>query len=222
MDAADRTRDFAHEDIALQPRASDNATPQPSPAANYRNNARLRPDQQQQQQVRPILRQQTSRPSIRISRVPSAQNAPRPQPQPESSAVGANDTMANSGRRRSSSEPQRMSWPVRNDDALSRAATRASRMEPVEEESSRAAAARPPTLTPAPTQQLPSGLTVPSVDAPGPAPGMLRRASAAFGSAIGLSGKRGSVPNDNDRPPGIDPSKEYESQLVDLLDVVGM
>ncbi|KAI9691078.1 MAG: hypothetical protein M1822_008698 [Bathelium mastoideum] len=156
----------------------------------------------------------------KISRVPSNQNAPKSRNPSEASATGAGENMLQTGRRRSSSEPQRMAWPPRNEDTLARPATRSSYMDPVEEESSRAAATRQPASTLEPAPQPPAGLSAPAAEAAGPGPGMLRRASVAFGSAIRLNNKRTSATADPSGAPLIDPNKEYESQLVDILDVV--
>ena len=217
MEAGDRTRDFAQENIALQSRATNTATTQPSPVPQDRNNNLLRPDQQ----LRPTLRPQTSRPSIRISRLPSAQNVPRTRPQPETTGPTASDSLQQAGRRRSSSDPQRTSWPRRNDDGLTRSATRTSYMEPVEEESSRTRATHSEALTPETTAPTSSGLNVPAPDTMSIPPGMFRRASLAVGSAMGFGGKRNSTATDGPAPPTIEQNDEYESQLVDILDVVG-
>ncbi|KAF2239655.1 hypothetical protein EV356DRAFT_438779 [Viridothelium virens] len=53
-----------------------------------------------------------------------------------------------------------------------------------------------------------------------PSPNMLRRASAAVGSAIGFGAKRNSTTTDISETPAVAPNNEYESQLVDILDVV--
>lgn len=217
MEGGDKRRDFAN--IPLQSRAT--PTPQRSPLPSSQNNSFLRPDQQN----RPTLRPQTSRPSIRISRLPSAQNVARTRPPPVSPATDGNDGTAQTGRRRSSSEPQRTSWPPRNDDALTRSATRTSYMEPVEEESSRTAAMRPGSIGADPTTPTPAGLAPIVAEAPGTSasasPNMLRRASAAFGSAIGFGSKRNSTATGMPNTEGVDADDEYESHLVDLLDVVG-
>ncbi|KAL9067906.1 MAG: hypothetical protein Q9157_006671, partial [Trypethelium eluteriae] len=221
MDAGDRTRDFAHENNGLSPPTDNTPARQPSPVPStpsYGTSTLLRPDQQ----LRPTLRPQTSRPSIRISRIPSAQNLPRARVQPAAAATNFNDPIAQTGRRRSSSDPQRTSWPPRLDDGLTRSATRTSYMEPVQEESSRGT--RQEASRAEPTTPSIAGLSPPTADASSPAsmpsPNMLRRASAAVGSAIGFGAKRNSTTTDISETPAVAPNNEYESQLVDILDVV--
>ncbi|KAL9087504.1 MAG: hypothetical protein Q9165_006615 [Trypethelium subeluteriae] len=220
MDSGDRTRDFAHENNGLSPPTVNNPTArQPSPVPStpsYQTSTSLRPEQQ----LRPTLRPQTSRPSIRISRIPSAQNL-RARVQPAASATNLNDPIAQTGRRRSSSDPQRTSWPPRLDDGLTRSATRTSYMEPVQEESSRIT--RQEASRPEPNTPSLAGLSPPTANASSPSsmpsPNMLRRASAAVGSAIGFGARRNPPTLDTPDTPAIAPSNEYESQLVDILDV---
>jgi hypothetical protein len=148
--------------------------------------------------VRPIL-PRVSQSSIRIRRVPSTPLIHQPSvrfQEPEPVREDEPD-----GRRRSTSEPQRPAWIGASNTGRGRLASTASHMPNLPEESlgpNRADKQAQPTLH-APPQ------------------GRLRRATVAAGSAVGLR-RASNTPTDG----GESHSNEYESNLVDLLDVVGL
>lgn len=137
------------------------------------------------------------RPSIRIQRWPSTLSI-HGQDSGSNNAVTNPESDADHGtRRRSSSEPQRLQAAVILDTSAPRQ-VRDTYMSPLAEEASNPEPAAPQTLVP---------LAEPD--------GRLRRLSASARSAFGLY--RAATTGDTQPAP----ADEYETQIVDLLDVVG-
>ncbi|KAJ5657669.1 uncharacterized protein N7484_001318 [Penicillium longicatenatum] len=177
------------------------------------------------------------RPSIRLSRLPSLssldtdnnQSQPEPLAGPSlqrqvsiRSPVAEEDESAQSGRRRSSSEPRPGRYSGPSSDVLSRVAT-PMRMVPLTEESSRS-----PLPTPqAPGTQQPESDAPPSEEAeepPRPVPrSMLRRTSQA--ALRPFTRNRASTVTGAPQQPTVAENpemgiNEYGSHVVDVLDVI--
>ena len=139
-------------------------------------------------------------PSIRIRRLPSTPSIPQLPQTNESGNDGVQ--RSGSGRRRSGSAPQRLQEPVRPRTELERQATIQEQLPPVTEEPSRgqtAAALQPEEQTPN------TG-------------GRLRSASNATRSIAGsIRRRRASLST----PEPLEREDEYDSRIVDMLDVVG-
>lgn len=170
--------------------------------------------------LRPTAQRNNS--SIRLRRIPSSQ-ALHPSPEElarqRNTVAIANQDAEPSGRRRSSSEPQRMSWPPNLQTELSRQRTydNSNFMSPIQE-GEQTSQQQPP-----PSQQSNQFLDLPGGNPQGEQPpqlGRLRRASAATRSMLGLRSRAGEQANDPVEP--VDPAQaEYDQDIVDLLDVIG-
>lgn len=164
--------------------------------------------------LRPTAQRNNS--SIRLRRIPSSQ-ALRPSPEElarqRNTVAIANQDAEPSGRRRSSSEPQRMSWPPNLQTDLSRQRTydNSNFMSPIQEGEQTS------------QQQSNQFLYVPGETPQSEQPpqlGRLRRASAATRSMLGLRSRAGEQANAPGEP--VDPAQaEYDQDIVDLLDVIG-
>ncbi|KAI9737132.1 MAG: hypothetical protein M1834_000724 [Cirrosporium novae-zelandiae] len=195
MDPIEHANDSNHHAITAHPSTSSlSSSPFPVTPTSQQNNP-LRP-------VRPTS-SRTRAPSIRIRRFPSAQSVENLITQSENARRNDDD-----GRRRSSSEPQRPQWLTAPVAVLERPATRQLHMPSVAEETSNLGLAAP---------QDGTGSVIQGLAPPPRNPGRFRRASVAAGSALGLyrdaaTERRISVP--------VEPTYEYDSRIVDLLDVV--
>jgi hypothetical protein len=136
--------------------------------------------------------------SIRIRRLPSTPLIPQINVEDTNTGNAVVDAQQ-VGRQRSSSEPQQMNLSSLPPNDLTKQRTAASYMPSVKEETSASVLKSPQT----PTQIAAT-------------PGRRRRASTSARSALGLERVGSRL-----RPTPSHPVREYESGVVDLLDVVG-
>ncbi|KAF2089025.1 hypothetical protein K490DRAFT_38629 [Saccharata proteae CBS 121410] len=230
MDRPDRQRDDPlHDALSSSSRRSSSIRPitpdQPSVNINFRSprsraNSGATPDQSPRPR-RPSIRERNT--SIRIRRIPSSINVSQlaqipqgniaPPLAPRAQAIREEEAFSG-GRRRSSSEPQRYHWnpPNAEDNNLARAATREGQLPQLNDDPANPYA----TVRSNPERPARPSLVPPAATA---GPGRLRRYSQATRSALGLNNNR-STTNVTDQSSQFDGSHEYESGLVDLLDVV--
>jgi hypothetical protein len=233
-------------DSSAQPAAaaSSSSAPQPpiqQPAAASSSSSSSNPITQKARQLLRKPVPERNRSSVRIRRTPSAQSITQVTPPTDDRL---DDIQEESSRRRSSSEPQRPQWLNPSDPPLGRSTT-VTPMPPLSEEPARTEIRAPVLIAPHLAPHLaplvgPHGTEAGAIHATlhaGPhtepylvvpeqqQPGRLRRATDAARSAIGM-GPRNSENSGSDNGSTVveigHPGDEYDSDMVDLLDVIGM
>jgi hypothetical protein len=184
-----------------------------------------------------------NRASVRIRRQPSSQAVPQAGP---SGSEGLHDIQEESSRRRSSSEPHRPAWLSpsrtgngRGDDGLARSTTAEGYLPPIEE-GGRQQIHAPPHLvghlaphlaphiaagmTPERAAELAGHMEPHTAPYTQEQPSMLRRGTNAARSVFGLRNRAGRDESDagSTTVKSAHAEDEYDSEMVDLLDVIGL